>query len=42
MQEFFTDQIDLETLIAEEDKLMTREARVVIAENEWTCDFQLD
>ena len=42
MQEFFTDQIDLETLIAEEDRLMTREARVVIAENEWSCDFQME
>ena len=42
MQEFFTDQIDLDTLIDEEDRLMTREARVVITENEWACDFQLD
>ena len=42
MQEYFTDQIDLETLIAEEDRLMTREARVVIAENEWSCDFQME
>ena len=42
MQEYFTGQIDLETLIAEEDRLMTREARVVIAENEWTCDFQME
>lgn len=42
MQEYFTDQIDLETLIAEQDRLMTREARVVIAENEWTCDFQME
>ena len=42
MQEYFTEQIDLETLIAEEDRLMTREARVVIAENEWTCDFQME
>lgn len=42
MQEYFTDQIDKETLISEEERLMTREARVVIAENEYTCDFQLD
>lgn len=42
MQEYFTDQIDKETLIIEQDRLMTREARVVIAENEYTCDFQLD
>ena len=42
MQEYFTGQIDLETLISEEDRLMTREARVVIAENEWDCSFQLD
>ncbi len=42
MQEYFTDQIDKETLLIEQDRLMTREARVVIAENEWTCDFQLD
>ena len=42
MQEYFTDQIDLATLIDEEDRLMTREARTVIAENEWTCDFQME
>ena len=42
MQEYFTGQIDLDTLIAEEDRLMTREARVVIAENEWSCDFQME
>ena len=42
MQEYFTDQIDLETLIAEEDRLMSREARVVIAENDWSCDFQME
>ena len=41
MQEYFTDQIDFDTLIAEEDRLMTREARVVIAENDWSCDFQM-
>ena len=42
MQEYFTGQIDLDTLIAEEDRLMTREARVVIAANEWSCDFQME
>ncbi len=42
MQEYFTGQIDKDTLIAEQDRLMTREARVVIAENEYTCDFQME
>ena len=42
MQEYFTEQIDLETLVNEQDSLMTREARIVIAENEWDCSFQLD
>ena len=42
MQEYFTGQIDLETLVNEEDSLMMREARLVIAENEWSCDFQME
>lgn len=41
MQEYFTGQIDLDTLIREQDRLMTREAQIAIAENEWTCDFQM-
>lgn len=41
MQEYFTGQIDKETLIREQDRLMTREARNAIAENGFTCDFQV-
>ncbi len=41
MQEYFTDQISKDELIAAEDRLMTSEAEKVIAENDWTCDFQL-
>jgi len=39
MQEFFTGQIDKEALIQAEDRLMTREAAKVIAENSWSCDY---
>ena len=42
MQEYFTEQISKDELIAAEDRLMTSEAEKVIAENDWTCDFQLE
>ncbi len=41
MQEYFTAQIDKDTLIREQDRLMRSEAAKTIAENDWTCDFQV-
>ena len=42
MQEYFSEQISKEDLIAAEDRLMTSEAEKLIAENEWDCAFQLE
>ncbi len=41
MQEYFTKQIDKDTLISEEDRLLRSEAAKATAEGDWTCDFQV-